>query len=180
MRRLFLYLVIFLTLISCKKNENSKHENSKVEIIFSEDINKYNYLDKPHDLMFVYDFDTLFLKNQLDNLKDNILKLKEDQNLTFIVVTDAKPKKKTIVESAKITNGIFNSKYNLDKVVTFKISKASREVGIAYSRNLESKLNDSICNMVIKDILVPSFKNKEYYNGVNLSINSLVNYINSN
>ncbi|MFL0152739.1 TPM domain-containing protein, partial [Tenacibaculum maritimum] len=117
-------------------------------------------------LKFVYDFESFFTKKEFKLLQNKELKLNQTENITFIIISDRKPLGESFIESTKITNGIFKEKYTLSNVMILKMSKSSREIAIAYANSLSNKINDSICEIVIKKILKPNFIVNEYYSGV--------------
>lgn len=171
----FIVIAILTMINSCQNYDKSN--KSSTAVVFSEEVNRYNYLDKPHDLKYVYDFEGFFTENESLELYERLSEINKNLNVTFIVVSDGKGNNQDFRENTMITNNIFKSKHDLDKVVTLKFSKLYREIGIAYSENLASKINDSLCKSIIETTLSPNFKNEQFYIGVNSSIDSLVNYI---
>ncbi|MGY0426784.1 MAG: TPM domain-containing protein [Polaribacter sp.] len=164
------FVILLLIVCSCKQGK-------KIEVSFNNEINRYNYLDKPHKLKFVYDFQKIFTKKESKLLYDKLFKLNQMKKFTFIIISDKKSLKQDFTQSTKMTNGIFKEKYALNKVMTLKVNKISRELAIAYSNSISNKINDSICNIIIEKILKPNFRNKKYYDGINISIDSIINYI---
>ena len=171
--RCFLFCICAFIFLQC---ENDK----KREVKFSDDINRYNYLDKLHDIKYVYDFEDIFNIEESKELHNKLLKLKLEEGITFILITDDnRTLNQSFIENTIKTNEIFMSKYDLDKSITIKLSKSLRKIGIAYSKNLEQKLNDSICNHIIEDGLKPFLKEEKYYIGVDKSVDLIMNYINN-
>ncbi|WP_281979698.1 TPM domain-containing protein [Tenacibaculum mesophilum] len=165
--RLFFVLIVFVS--SCKL-ESSKKVN------FSDEINRYNYLDKPHELKFIYDFENIFSEAQSQNLYNKVLDIYSKDSLVFIFISDKKPLRRSFGESTIIINDIFKEKYDLDKIITLKMSKKTREVALAYSESLSPKINDSICLLVIKNVIKPNFKKNKYFDGINNSIDSIIKH----
>ncbi len=164
------YFVFFLAVISlccCKSDKN-------VKVKFSNEINEYNYLDKPHDLKYVYDFQNVLTDEEISKIYNKLKKINEGFKTTIIIVIDKKSFKRSFKDNTIVTNNIFMNKYKLNKSVTLKISLISKELSIAYSKSLEKELNDSICSVVIEKTIKPNFKNEKFYEGVDMAIDSLV------
>lgn len=170
MKKTFFFIIILLILFSCKKN-------IKPTVIFSDEINQYNYLDKPHSLKYIYDFEDVFSEREIDSLYKKTYGLSETKNLTIVIISQKKSLESNFEENIKITNHILQSKHNLERLITLKISKSSRKVGIAFSKSLTDKINDSLCIVIIEKILKPNFRKGQYYFGVNESLDFIDNHI---
>lgn len=165
--KLFLFLILSISLFQCKSEKQSK-------LVFSDEVNQYNYLDKPHNFKHVYDFENVFTKAEYDKLYSKLTKINQDKKTTILLITEPKGSKEIYIESTKNIHNIFLRNHNLDKSVIIRFSKNSREVAISSSNNLEHVLNDSVCKNIIDNILIPNFKIDNYYDGVNNAIDSIV------
>ncbi len=161
---------MLFTTISCKNN-------NQVEVKFSDEINRYNFLDKPHKLRYVYDFENLLSESEYLNLSKKLQEINKDKNIVFIFISDNNPIYSNFKEGAIITNNIFKTKYNLENLITIEVSKISRKIAITYSKELNNKVNDSICRKIIKSTIKPNFKNEYYFKGIVSSVDLLLNYL---
>ena len=79
-----LYLLI-LVVISCN---NSQKVTDNTHYQFEDEINRYNYLDKEHDLAYVYDFEKLLKKNEVEEIKSKLKTSRAKTGITGIVVIE--------------------------------------------------------------------------------------------
>jgi len=157
-----LYLLI-LVVISCN---NSQKVTDNTHYQFEDEINRYNYLDKEHDLAYVYDFEKLLKKNEVEEIKSKLKTSRAKTGITGIVVIENDMDGKDFDRQIKILNGIFKKKFNLDKVYILKINPQNRQIGIATDNELLRVIPDSVSMKLIKQTLIPHFKNKQFSKGI--------------
>lgn len=168
MKRKFLYLYILLFTISL--NCNRENQNNV-------EINRYNYLDIIHDFKFIYDFEMILTPNQFEYLNKKIKNIKDSKNITISIITEPKGLKEDYRKSTKNINCIFEKNFNFDKILIIRFSKETKVLSISSSKNLKYVFTDSISNTIAETCLLPNFKNNQYYEGLNIAIDSILTKI---
>lgn len=170
--RILLVFLVLLSLTSCGISGSKENK-------FSDEVNQYNYLDKEHDLRYIYDFESLLNEEEIAKLKNLIIDFKSATDVSIIIISNEKiGRQGNIVEAAKVLNEIFGEKYNLKKTVIIKISTPSKKVGMSSSEYIEHKLTDSICNRILKDYVTPEFKQNNYFKGINTGVEQIILEVN--
>jgi len=164
-----LYLLI-LVLISCN---NSQEITDKAHYQFEDEINRYNYLDKEHDLAYVYDFEKLLSKNEVKKIKSRLKNSQAKAGITGVIIIENDMNAKDFDRQIKMLNGIFKKKYNLNKVYVLKINSQTRQIGIATDKELIRQIPDSISMKLIKQTLIPYFRNRQFSKGIIRSIEQI-------
>jgi len=168
MKNITLILLLLFIASNCKSNENQK-------VKFSDEINRYNFLDKEHDLQFIYDFEALFSIEEKLQIEEKIKNFKKTSNVSMIIISNKKiGKQGNIVEDVKVLNKLFSHKFNLKNTVVFEISTPTRQIGMASSESLKNILTDSICNQILKNNIGPKFKQEHYFEGIKSGIDAAI------
>ncbi|WP_347374127.1 TPM domain-containing protein [Aequorivita sp. Q41] len=63
---------------------------------------------------------------------------------------------------------------NLDNGLVIVFSKPLSKIAIASGYGTEKILTDEICKRIIDSVMIPKFKEKSYYEGINNGIDSLI------
>ncbi|MCX2679845.1 TPM domain-containing protein [Galbibacter sp. EGI 63066] len=163
-----LVIVLFL-IVSCRSN--SHKENA----IFSDTINRYNYLDKDHELLYLYDFDSLLTKDERNTLLRKIKNYESKSEITFIILTTDKigMQGRIIAEDIKRLNQILEKKFGINNLIVFEINVNLRGIGISYNEGLDEKLSDSICNSIILEKIEPKLRKNKPYDGISNGMEEL-------
>jgi uncharacterized protein len=130
---------------------------------------------RPNPPKLVNDFTNTLTPDQVNGLENKLVAL-DDATSTQIAVV--------IVES---TNGASISDYNAELLrqwqvgskaknngVVLLVAKNDRKLDIATGYGLEGALSDAQAKSIIDDIIVPNFKGQDYYRGISLGTDAIV------
>ncbi|AXO81323.1 TPM domain-containing protein [Olleya aquimaris] len=143
----FTLLLFFLTLLSC----NSQTQNSSQQ----------------HALV-VIDEANFFTRSQTDSISKIILDFeKQTTNQICVYIKDSIPNQENILAYAtKLANNLGVGQAEKNNGLLLLISKGDRQVAIATGIETEKVITDIICYDLIENILVPSFKEERYFEGL--------------
>lgn len=169
LNRFFIGLFL-LTLVSC---QYIKKETVK----FSDEITKYNYLDKEYDNIFIYDFENLLSNEEKDSLLYKIKGLTKAKgiNLIFISNTSIGTRSNTI-QNAYVLKDILNEKFSLNNTILFIVETERKGVSIVYDEEIK-QLNSDKVKSIIDDTIVPQFQQKKYNDGIVNGIDKIFNLL---
>lgn len=163
---------IFKTLLICLFISCNSFKEKKVT--FSKEVNQYNFLDKDHELMYIYDFESFLTDEQKELLIDRVKRLETLKEITIFIIIDKKvASENNILKDVQSLNKIMAKKFNIKNLIVLKLSKRSRAVGISVSPPLTSIFSDSICNKIIDQKMIPSLKVNNYYDAVDEGLKGL-------
>lgn len=141
-----------------------------------EDSSTYNYLPQNEQQSVVYDLSNLFATQEKDSLTKRILDYeKATTNQIAIATFDSIPKNTTNLRYATDLAqkwGIGRAETNNGLLIL--ISRYDREMSIATGLGTEKILTNLICNKIIDSTIIPHFKESEYYEGVNIGLDSII------
>jgi uncharacterized protein len=134
-----------------------------------------NFPTRPNPPRLVNDFTNTLTQEQIQSLENKLVAL-DDATSTQIAVV--------IVPS---TNGATISDYNAELLrkwgvgskeknngIVLLVAKNDRKLDIATGYGLEGALTDANAKSIIDDIIVPNFKGDDYYRGINLGTDAIV------
>ncbi|MFN4227273.1 MAG: TPM domain-containing protein [Candidatus Ratteibacteria bacterium] len=121
---------------------------------------------------YLNDFADLLTQRQKEEIEKKLREIEEKTGNEIVVLTiKSLEKEKTIEEYA---NEIFNNwkigKKGKDNGVLILIVLNERQIRIEVGYGLEELLTDSKCGKIIRDVMAPSFKENDFYNGINKAI----------
>ncbi|MBC3847346.1 TPM domain-containing protein [Winogradskyella echinorum] len=155
----FTISLVFLLCLNCKDNQSEK------------------LLDLPENkLQFVVvDNSKLFSNIENDSLTHKIIKYEElTTNEIAVLTVDSIPTNTTIqYYSTQVANSWGIGKKEKDNGLLITISKYDRKVAISTGLKTEKTISDHECKVIIDSLMIPQFKNRNYYNGVNKALDSL-------
>ena len=133
-----------------------------------------SYPERPNPPRLVNDYTNTLTAEQVQSLENKLVML-DDSTSTQIAVV--------IVPSV---NGATISDYNLELLrkwgvgtknnngVVLLIAKDDRTLDIAVGYGLEGALTDATSKSIIDDIIVPNFKGSDYYRGIDLGTDAIM------
>ncbi|SDS76339.1 TPM domain-containing protein [Winogradskyella sediminis] len=158
-----LYILFFYLGLSCK--ENPQEYPIKITSI---PLNQ----SQQH----VVDLSHLFSEAETDSLIKKILHYEERTTNQIAVLTiDSLPKHTSIQKyGTEVANnwGVGTKEKNNGLLIT--ISKYDRNLAISTGIGTAQTISDTECKAVIDRIMIPQFKNKNYYKGVDKALDSLI------
>jgi uncharacterized protein len=130
---------------------------------------------RPNPPRLVNDFTNTLTADQIQTLETKLVSLDNNTSTQIAVV---------LVPS---TNGTTIADYNLELLrkwqvgskannngIVLLVAKKDRKLDISVGYGLEGSLSDATAKSIIDDIIVPHFKGDDYYRGIDLGINSIV------
>ncbi|WP_054851866.1 YgcG family protein [Olleya sp. ITB9] len=143
----FTLLLFFLALLSCKsQTQNSSQQHALV----------------------VIDEANFFTQSQTDSISKIILDFeKQTTNQICVYIKDSIPNQEnTLTYATKLANNLGVGQAEKNNGLLLLISKHDRQIAIATGTETEKVITDIICYDLIENILVPSFKEERYFEGV--------------
>ena len=172
------YKLIFFTLLigltSCKsdvlKNGVKSFAESNIERLAD------STSSLPVSQGVVSDYENIFDQGQLDELTRIILEYEKETTREFAVLTidSISPYSNLNVYTTDLGNYWGIGKEDSDNGVLVVLSKSLRQVRIGTGYGTEKILTDSICKNVIQNVMIPQFKEDNYFKGVKEGIITLI------
>lgn len=157
--RLFILCFASLLLLSCKETKSS------IGLDIPENTNQN----------IVYDTAELFSKTERDSLTYKIIQFEQQTtNQTAILTIDSIPKHMDIMAFGKeVANswGIGNKEKDNGLLIT--ISRYDRKIAINTGLGTEKTISDYECKIIIDSVMIPQFRKKQYFKGVNKALDAL-------
>jgi len=154
----YIGFTLLFSCLSIHKVNNLQVENSKTE---SKNI-------------FVYDYESIFLKTEKELLEKKILGLfKESKKKILIVTTHSIGKYKNIEEYATVLRGVYSDYDENENIIVIVLSKKLNIVRISTSK----KAKRSITNLVSREIIdemIPEFIKESYFIGIEKGLDRLI------
>ena len=168
------FIVLILSLVSCsgsaKKNAISHYKPqfdlSKIEKFKSSKLKS----------LIINDYDSVFNSNQRKELSDYLYDYDIKTTRQIVVVTVDKIDPYSDVQKLATDLGNYWGVGTEEKNngITIVLCKPQRKIGIATGLGTELVLTDEICKNVIDRIMIPEFKNGNYYNGIKQGVAELI------
>ncbi|WP_290697506.1 YgcG family protein [Lacinutrix sp.] len=153
MKKYFTFLICLLLFISCKKEVSETLIYNKV----------------------VQDYSNIFSENEEIKLSEKIINYEKlTTNQICIYTIDAIPNNETILDYAtNLSNNLGVGTKEKDNGLLILISKFDREMAISTGIGTEKTITDSIAKAIIKETIVPKFKDSFYFKGINIGLDSI-------
>ncbi len=137
---------------------------------------KTNDAVKTHNQSVVQDLASMFSPNEKDSLTSKIIDYEASSSNEICVYTlDSLPQNTTAIYYAtQIANTLGVGKKDKNNGLLILISKYDRELAISTGYATEKVLTDYKCKVIIDSIIVPKFKNDEFYNGINNALDEII------
>ena len=120
----------------------------------------------------------IFTPQQLDVLKSKLSQFEVETTNQLVVLTINELGYETIELYA---NGTFNQnglgQAEKDNGILLLFAKNDREVRIEVGYGLEATLTDAIASRVIRNTMIPEFKEERYFQGINFAVDELILYL---
>ncbi|MRX62820.1 TPM domain-containing protein [Maribacter luteus] len=128
---------------------------------------------------YVTDSADVFTPDQVLDLNQRLSDFEEKTTNQFVVVTIEELGFDTIESYA---NGLFNQngigQKGKDNGLLILFSESDREVRIEVGYGLEPYITDAVASRIIRNTMIPNFKEGDYFKGVNEASNQLIQFLN--
>jgi len=168
-------LILFLTLnlLSCRGSaQEPETKEQTTEFDFSENGNRF-----PKPIGYVNDFENIFTSEQRIKLDKKIAayELETTNEIAIVTIDSIKPYESIKDFATDLSNEWGIGKQGKNNGLLLLVSKSMREIRISTGLGTEKILTDEICKEVIDLIIIPEFKNGDFYSGINKGITELIN-----
>ncbi|SNR84934.1 uncharacterized protein SAMN06265376_103389 [Dokdonia pacifica] len=169
-----LIIIIVLACITCCKGYSQKPEMMRADSIV-EIVDSQEHIF-PKSIGIINDYEHIFTENQIKVLSDHLYQydLTTTRQIVVITIDDLSPYEDSQQYATAIGNDWGVGDPNKDNGLIIVFSSALRKVGIATGYGTEHILTDEICKEVIDDIMIPKFKDAQYYEGIQKGIEALI------
>ncbi len=128
----------------------------------------------------VTDSARIFSSGQLLDLKEKLTAFETETTNQLVVVTIERLGFETIESYA---NGLFNQnglgQEGKDNGLLVLFSEQDREVRIEVGYGLEPYITDAVASRIIRNTMIPKFKEEKYYEGISQSTDQLITFLNN-
>jgi len=168
-------LILFLTLnlLSCKGSAVETEAEKKTSKF---DFSEMEKVDFPKPIGIINDYGQIFTESQRNELSKVLYDYNIETTRQIVVVTidSIKPYQKIQRYATDLSNewGIGTAEKN--NGLTIVVCKQCRQIGIATGFGTELILTDEICKNVIDNIIIPEFKNGDFYSGIKKGVIELI------
>ncbi|PHR74638.1 MAG: hypothetical protein COA67_00775 [Lutibacter sp.] len=174
-----IYILILVFLIfnmsSCKTDEKKKTSNDKApKVEFSSyQLGESNF---PEPKREVNDYEFIFTLDELVKLTIMIREFekKTSNQIAIVSIKSIKDYDDFNKYAIDLSNNWGVGQKNKDNGLTIVFSKNLRRIKISTGIVTEKILTDEICKKVIDQIIIPEFKNDNYYNGIEKGLSELI------
>ena len=134
---------------------------------FKVKIGKYKIQDPRSQIGWVNDYEEIFSDLEQRDLKDIIVKLFSQTSFDVVVVS---------IDATLLKENSFNQlidsihdgwcqDYQKETFVVLGVSASLQKAAISVSPQLKKKLSDVQADQIIKELILPEFKNRRYFEG---------------
>lgn len=129
---------------------------------------------------FVTDSAGIFTVSQTVDLNQRLVALEENTTNQLVIVTIEELGFDTIESYA---NGLFNQnkigQEGKDNGLLILFSKLDRKVRIEVGYGLEPYITDAVASRIIRNTMIPNFKEEMYFEGISEATNQLIKFLNN-
>lgn len=130
----------------------------------------------PKSIGYVNDFENVFTSEQEIKLDKRIAayELETTNEIAIVTIDSIKPYENINDFATDLSNEWGIGKKEKDNGLLILFSKSLREMRISTGIGTEKILTDEICKNVIDKTIIPEFKNRNYYNGIEKGLSELI------
>ncbi len=154
-KKLFLYLHLFLFLVASAQGEYPRLQE------------------------IVTDNATIFSNEQLVGLRSKLSQFEEQTTNQLVVLTIQQLGGETIEQYAY---NVFNEnklgQAEKDNGILILFTRNDREVRIEVGYGLEPYITDAVASRIIRNTMIPEFKEERYFEGINLATDQIIEFLN--
>ena len=132
----------------------------------------------PQFTEIVTDNAEIFSQAQLEDLRAKLTQFETETTNQVVVLTIHELGSETIEQFA---NGAFNQnklgQEGKDNGILILFSKLDREVRIEVGYGLEPYITDAVASRIIRNTMIPKFKEEDYYGGIDLATDQIIEFL---
>ncbi|MEW2920296.1 TPM domain-containing protein [Muricauda sp. ANG21] len=132
----------------------------------------------PQFTEIVTDNAEIFSHAQLEDLRAKLTQFETETTNQVVVLTIHELGSETIEQYA---NGAFNQnklgQEGKDNGILILFSKLDREVRIEVGYGLEPYITDAVASRIIRNTMIPKFKEEDYYGGIDLATDLIIEFL---
>lgn len=132
----------------------------------------------PQFTEIVTDNAEIFSHAQLEDLRAKLTQFETETTNQVVVLTIHELGSETIEQYA---NGAFNQnklgQEGKDNGILILFSKLDREVRIEVGYGLEPYITDAVASRIIRNTMIPKFKEEDYYGGIDLATDQIIEFL---
>jgi uncharacterized protein len=172
MRTALLFFIAF-SFIACHKKTPAEHKVVEAE---SKNADTPKVSRMPLPVGVVNDFENILSISEEKELTDTIdaFKRRSGNEIVIVTVDSIKPYDDIAAYANELANtwGVGDSAKKNGMLIA--LSRRLRMVRIATARGTEKKVSDRSCSKVIKEKMLPEFKDGNYFTGLKNGMNALI------
>lgn len=134
-----------------------------------------NIPPKPNPPRLVNDFANILMPSEVSALEQKLEAYSDSTSTQIVIVTVPTVGDYAMVDYAvKLGRewGVGGKKFNNGIVIL--VSQNDHKVFIATGYGMEGSVPDAICNEIIDNVIIPNFKQQNYYEGLNEAVNYIM------
>ncbi len=122
----------------------------------------------PENVGYINDYEKLFTESEIKELTEIVSKhAKETSNQIVVVSIDSFEPYETLFKySLELANYWGVGQKGKDNGLVIVFGKAIRQIRIQVGYGLEDKLKDEEAKLIIDKVIIPEFKNGDYFKGI--------------
>lgn len=172
MRTFVIIITVILSFLplSCKTQTENRIKRPIPELNYSE-LEKKNF---PNAIFLVNDFEKLLNSEQISDLETiiNDYRIKTEREIVIISIDSINPYTNISNYSVDLSNYLGIGKDG--NGLTIVVSKKLKKMFIATGNQTEKILTDEHCKKIIDELIIPNFKNDNYYEGLKFGLMELI------
>ena len=127
----------------------------------------------------VVDDAQIFSQSQLDGLRTKLYQFESETTNQLVVLTIDNLQGETIEGYAlEVFNKNKLGQQGKDNGILILFSKFDREVRIEVGYGLESYITDAVASRIIRNTMIPKFKDEDYFEGIDLATDQIIEFLN--
>ncbi len=141
-------------------------------------INCFSQTEYPKLTEIVTDDANVFSETELLFMRNKLSAFEEETTNQIVVLTINDLKGETIESYAyEVFNKNELGREDVDNGVLILFSKNDREVRIEVGMGLESYITDALASRVIRNTMVPRFKEEKYFKGIDVATDQIIDFL---
>jgi uncharacterized protein len=165
------YIVAFL---SCRSSSQENNNGTLVPLVDFSKVEKFRETNEMGRI--VSDYDSIFKREEYIELENviNDYNIKTTRQIVVVTIDSINPYTDIQKFSADLGNYWGVGTKEESNGLTLVLCKPERIIGIATGLSTERILTDSICKVVIDSVMIPKFREGEFYGGIKGGVVELI------
>lgn len=129
---------------------------------------------------FVTDKAQIFTQPQLEGLRTKLYQFESETTNQLVILTIDELGNETIEQYAlEVFNQNGLGQEGKDNGILILFSKLDREVRIEVGYGLEPYITDAVASRIIRNTMIPRFKEEDYFGGLDAATNQIIEFLNN-